>query len=457
MKKKDFSKPKPVIPPFDGPAHYARLAAMRQEQPAAQSIVIDLDGERYELTLPAVITLKKVGGVVDPPIGPVEPTKGYRMGTNTHHWMPLPLLEMFDSIRLYVATGWIWRPGGLFVQPFFQAETANMHGLDDYLTAAKASGKDVLLCTNLCPDWYNGYDSQGYGSNPYPPIKNLATDKLRERAAASSYQDYADYFFQLVARYGKVKHPDSLLRVDTTPRWDNDQPNEKKSGLGLLTRIEIGNEVDRWWSTGEDYMEPEEHAAMLWACYAACKKADPEIKVIMAGLTGADVPYLKRMKAYYDKNGVKFMSDAINIHYYTHEGNDARWPPTWWNSGACYPEEDKGFYRVEDVVKFGESLTPPLETILSEFGCDSRPPSWMHIKGSKYGLTDEEAQGQLIAKSFAAHKKAGVKESMQFIAADEEGTGLWQSCGIVTSQSKGYQKKQSFDVVKKATSELSNT
>lgn len=381
---------------------------------------------------------------INTPIPPAD-TSGWiaGIGINTLPWVPLEKLTMFSTVRLYVAAGWIWRPGGLFVQPFWQAQTAYADGLDDYLYRAKGLGIDVLPCVNLTPDWYAGV-SDGSGSNNYPPIK-----KGLSRTDPNSYKDYAEFWFQFAARYGSKKHPDSDLKIDVTPRWNNDVPNVKKSGLGLLKYVEINNEVDIWWlKGGEQYVTPAEHVAMLVAVMDAIKRADPNMKVVMAGLTGLDFTYLKEMDSEFKRRG-KQWPDVVNCHYYTHEGNQyAKWPPTWWNSGATFPENDKGFPYISEVIKFCKSINRPLW--ITEFGCDSKPPSWMHIDGSKYGTTDEQAQGRLLVETYKAYFAAGVERCYSFMAADEPGSngGLWQTSGILRNKSNNWQEKPAWYAVK---------
>lgn len=414
--------------------------------------MIDLDGERYELTLPAVITLKKVGGVIDPP-DPVEPSKVDGFGSNTFPWVPLDKLSMFSTLRCYIASGWIWRPGGLFSQPMFQAETEVAHGLDDYFQAAKDRGIDILPCVNQCPDWYAG-TSVGFGSNDHPPIK-----PGKDRNDPKSWADYAEFWFQFCARYGSRKHPDSALQVDTTPRWNGDIPNVKKSGLGLIKCVEIGNELDSWWhgKEADKYLKPEAHAAMLVAVIAAIRRADPQMKVVMAGLTGFDLPYLKTLITTIQKLGGE-MPDVLNVHHYSHEGNrKGVWPPTWWNNGACYPEQDQDFITVVELVAYAKSLGRPLWC--TEFGAgSSNGPNWMVVDGAKYGLTNAEAQGQLVAKTFRAYKEFGVERSYVFTACDEPGSangGLWTDCGFMTNQQTGFQDKPAKATIKKLIAEYS--
>lgn len=436
-KKQDVSKGFQI--PTDDPQ---ALQQARQETKAAIKDTTLADGTRV---VTVKVTISPTGTppkdtVIVPPVDTSKRVTG--IGINTLPWVPLEKLTMFSTVRLYVASGWIWRPNGLFVQPFFQAETEYAHGLDDYLMRAKSLGIDVLPCVNLTPDWYAGV-SDGSGSNNYPPIK-----KGLSRTDPNSYKDYAEFWFQFVARYGSKKHPDSDLKIDVTPRWNNDVPNVKKSGLGLLKYVEINNEVDIWWlKGGEQYVTPAEHVAMLVAVMDAIKRADPNMKVVMAGLTGLDFTYLKEMDSEFKRRG-KQWPDVVNCHYYTHEGNQyAKWPPTWWNSGATFPENDKGFPYINEVIKFCKSINRPLW--MTEYGCDSRKESWMHIQGSKFGMSDEQAQGELIVRTMKAYKTAGVERSYMFFAADEsDNSGLWQSCGLLTTKAKGYQEKQSFQIVK---------
>ena len=173
---------------------------------------------------------------------------------------------------------------------------------------------------------------------------------------------------------------------------------------------------------------------LLIAVIDAIKRADPNMKIVMAGLTGLDLKYLKDMDAEFKRRG-KQWPDVINCHYYTHEGNKyGVWPPKWWNSGATFPENDKGFPYISEVIKFCESINRPLW--ITEFGCDSKPPSWMHIDGSKYGMTDEQAQGRLLVETYKAYFAAGVERCYSFMAADEPGSngGLWQTSGILRNE-----------------------
>ncbi len=218
-----------------------------------------------------------------------------------------------------------------------------------------------------------------------------------------------------------------------------------EQGGTRIKYIEIFNEVMRWWDRGgandAAYMHPEEFAAMLLVCYRAIRKVS-DVGVIMGGTTALELDYLKAMFAHADKiaPGEK-ITDKIVVHYYLHEGNEyGKHPPTWWNSGACMPEEDKGLPKLKEIVAFGKSRG--LETWLNEFGSDTEGPSWMHISGSRYGMTDQQAQGEQLARTFKALGSYGVERAYMFMASDENGgPGLWQRCGLLTGKTNGYQAK----------------
>lgn len=416
--------------------------------------------EKYRLKIGDQILnveLEKIGSSPEIPDNST-PVKAGFVGACAHPWNPLDKLKGFN-IRLYIDAAWIWTAKGLYINPMKQAKAQTAFGmLDEYFNQAANLGLDVSPCVNRCPDWMNGKtENNSTNSNNFPPIK-----AGKDRTDPASYQEYADFWAQLAMRYGTKTFPDSQIKIDTTPRWTGDIPNQKKSGFGALpldkggVRIkyfEIGNEVDSWWHVGTAdeamYMKPEEHAAMLLACYRAIKKVS-DIGVVMAGLTGFDLKYLKAMFAYAEKiaPGEKF-TDKIVVHHYSNLFNEyGKWPPTWRDSSACMPDEDKAFPAINDIVSFAKSRG--MEVWVNEFGCDSEPPSWMHINGSRYGLSDQDAQAKQIVESFKAYAAAGVERAYMFMFADEQGgPGLWQRCGLVAGENKGYAEKPAYQAVKK--------
>lgn len=455
----NLSKPTPIQPAYN--PFYDSGTSLRLDEPTVAIVAgpgvafqdsTAPNGNRFIIVKIAGEIKIDLGTAPQPPkdTTPTTPpiiTQNDGIGANTFPWVPLEKLDFFSTLRCYIASGWIFRPGGLFVQPMYQAETAEMHGLDDFFTAAKNRGIDILPCINQTPEWFRN-TGNGTGSNDFPFIKPGLS-----RTDVKSWEPYAEYWFQFVCRYGATVHPLTDLRVDTTARWPGDIKNVPRSGLGLIRAVEINNEVDRWWDKGtEKYVTGAEHATMLAAVIKAIRRADPGMKIVMAGLTGFDLPYLREMDAAFKKLGIAW-PDIVNVHHYSHEGNQAGvWPPTWWNDGATYPENDKDFSTIGAIVEFGKSIGRPVW--VTEFGADTRAPSWMHVQGSKFGVTDEQAQATLIEKTFRAYRQAGVQRAYVFMAADEGGQGLWQSCGLLSSQATGYKPKPSYYTIKQLVEEI---
>lgn len=432
---------------------------------------------------------------VIPPVNPpvVASGIGQRINLSGFHWVPLDKLKPFKTLRIYVASNWVWQKGGLYVEPMFQAGSPAVPGFDTYLAAAKAQGLEVMPCINQTPAWYRqGWFSGAIARAQKPQTPEQYSSKLSIRqqaingkaqsaAAASgdlgddyppvrpgadrtdpkSYKDFADFWGQFVMRYGSVKHDASKLRVDQTPRWSGDVPNQPKSGLNLIRYVEIWNEPDKWWKRGgsEDgiYMKPQEYAALLLACYDAIKAADPNVQVVMAGLTGFDMPYLQAMADYYRAKGVPFKADIINLHHYSNRGNElGRWPPTWYEAGAVCPEADKDFVGVVPFVTFAHSLGKQIW--ITEFGSDTRAPSWM-FAAPFAGFNSEQLQAQWLARTYLEYFRLGVDNCFMFNAINEPGEqngGLYLNSGLMYGQNSAtpYAPKPSYNTITKMIADL---
>jgi hypothetical protein len=462
MKKKiDLSKPKPVIPAFNGPAHYARMAAM-QAPATEQGLVVAIGEKKYELKLPLPLMLTEISGVVVPP-EPVEPTTGkpdtkprtkaHTIGINARPWEPIEKLPPM-LVRCYISSGWIWQPGGIAADPMHQAESEYTHNLGDYLVRCKAAGKDVLLCIHETPSWLRG-SGRDDNANDYPPIQKGA-----KRDDPKSYLEYARFMWQVAARYGYKKHDDSLLRVDTTPRWQGDIINTKQSGLKLLRFIECWNE-EKWWLKGtEGYIEPEAMAALMSACFdghegtlgpqAGIRSADPAMAVIMPGLSDFDMDYVQKMHVWFlaNRKDRKWPCDAMQFHHYSNIGNRlGKHPPTWIPSGGCTPDQDQNFPTGKAAVAFAKSVGLP--AWLGECGFDTIGPSPMHIKPTA-GKTVEQTQGEAINRTIDAYLADGWERVVIYVAGNEPSFasgGLYTSTGILSSQSTGYTPKESAAII----------
>jgi hypothetical protein len=361
-------------------------------------------------------------------------------------------LDTFRNVRLYISTDFICTEKGLFVEPIYKSRSCVGDGIDSYLSDCKKRGITATLCINQSPAWMQGRIGE---PNDAPPILPGTS-----RVSPASYGAIAGVFGQLAKRYGKVKHPDSELRVDPTSRWTNDGPNVKKSGLNYPVILEVWNEPDKWWNKGTPvYFEPQEYAAMLLACYSAIKAADSSMPVAMGGLTNFDLDYLNAMDLWFkENNGGAWPCDIINVHHYSNVANEyGKYPPTWNPSGGCSPADDKDFTRVPEVIRFARDRGK--KACVSEFGYDTRPPSWQHIL-PKDGKTAEQLQGEYLIASYKAYLAAGIDVAFAYTAGDEYNAangGLWQNAGILYGEGeagKKWQPKPAYNEILKFIGQL---
>lgn len=419
---------------------------------------------KVQITIPAQsieLDIEATTDPITPPPPPVD-TTGFKVGCCSFPWFPQ---SRFHDIglkwqRVYCSSGWIWRPDGIAVQPMWRAETEENHGLDDMLTKAKSFGINTLLCIHQCAEWFRS-TGRGDAANDFAPCKAGAN-----RRDPASYKDYAEMLFQVAARYGRVKHPDSVLRVDTTPRWGGDIQNVKKSGLDLLAFFEVWNESDKFWKIGtpeaEAYFLPEETAALMSAAYdghegrlgagVGIKAADPSMVVVMPGITDFNMEYLAMMDLWFEANRTdkKWPCDILNFHHYSNTGNEGgKYPANWQDSGACLPANDKGFQAVYAAKSRAARLEK--KVWITEFGADKKAPSMMHAKSMGGRNDDANFQASIIIESIKAYKLAGVDAVFVFNSCDENsGTdgGQYESSGIFTSQADGYKPTPASEALK---------
>ena len=393
---------------------------------------------------------------VTPPVNPPEPpviSPGFKLGANGFPWFPLHLLKGIgiDWMRCYFATGWGYEPDGLSMQPLNQAWTKETNGMDDLLLRAKSMGMNIVWCNHQTPEWFRN-TGRSDGNNDYAPISVGS-----KRDAAASFKWYAEYMWQLVARYGAVKYHDTDLIVDSSPRWTGDE-NYKKSGLNILKYIETWNE-EKWWLKGtEAYLEPETMAALMSATYdghegtlgakAGIKTADPSIVVIMPGLTDYDFDYIAKMSAWFlaNRKDKKWPCDIFNLHHYSNRGNKPKQHPAQWvMSGGCPPSEDANFDTVKELIAFAKSLGMPFW--MTECGYDTKAPSNMHIVG-KNGQTDEQAQASALIETIKKYKEYGADAVFVFTGPDDIGNGQFTKSGIFTREADGYRPKPAATAIK---------
>lgn len=399
------------------------------------SVVVTIDGKTVFPTTPPIDT-------INPPVEP-STRRGLVFGVNTNHWQDSTKQKQLSATRLYLPIGWAFTPSGFYGQPLKQGQKQYL-GLDDYLISMKRANVDVLLCLMQSPDWLNGHNSFGLNTNDFPPVRP-GLDKQRPE----SYREIAGIYAAFAKRYGSKVWPVGSYPIDPAPpRWNGDQVQKYKSGLALVKYIETGNERDVWWKIGttesDQYMTPQQHAAFAIAVYDSIKASDPNMVVVMAGLTNYDIRYLRGMKSACDALGHKFPADVVNVHHYANVGNlPGVHPPTWLVNQACAPEIDKDATTLATIVAFAKSINLPVW--VTEYGYDTNSGSQM-APITLTGRTNEQLQADWNVRSALEQIRFGASRSYVFTMADEPNIngGLFQSCGLLRGESSGYVEKESF-------------
>lgn len=260
----------------------------------------------------------------------------------------------------------------------------------------------------------------------------------------ATYADHADLMFQYAARYGSNTLADSLLRLRS------DQP--RVSGLGYLQYIENWNEPEKWWRGTEGQFKPFEFAAMCSADYdghegamgnkVGVKNADPNFKLVMGGLAGLNLDYLKAMKLWSDYNrSTGFPADVLNFHHYSNDSPSKFQTP---NTGIS-PEANSLKAKLQKLVAYRDKWLPGKEIWLSEFGYDTHPNSPQGAPA--IGPYDEkEVQAQWLVRSFLEIAASGIDRAMMYMSRDVNAGNdrKYSSSGLTREKWNQHQPKKSF-------------
>lgn len=363
---------------------------------------------------------------------------GAKIGMDGFAWTP-DTLVFCTFKRDFYDQGWIDKPGGLWVNPTWQANI----NMDVYLERMKRKGIVTVPAINKTPDWR----LDGFVPHGYPNRDEVKLAKWLHRAEdPNAYADDAAFFFKIAARYGRVAHPAAALGIDTTLRWG--VRNVERSGLDLLLYIEPGNEEEGWWRDSMARLDPEELAARMSAILDGhegrmgpgygIKTADPSMQVVLPGLWNLSWRYLDRMNRWFQINRTdkKFAADVLNVHWYINLSNrsdDA--PPTW--TVGCSPERDQLQKRLKELTDWRDRNTPGLPIFYSEFGWNTVNRNTNQGIVAYGGLTAEQIQANLICRTFVLSIEAGIDRCFVYTASDDgdvSNGGQWQSTGLAYSE-----------------------
>lgn len=304
------------------------------------------------------------------------------------------------------------------------AAGGNSWFFDDYYARLKA------LNVTVCPAIQQSNSS--YFSNTNGDAKPVSAGDDPETPA--SYKMHAAHLFQYAARYGSTLVPDSLLHL--APR----QP--RRTGLNSLAYIENWNEPDKTWRGREGRFTPYELAAMCSADYdgdqgrmgktVGVRNADPKMRLVMGGLAGIHLDYLRAMKFWADihRNG-DFPADVLNLHHYSSDGTDEQ----GFKMTGISPEADHLREKFAAVVAWRNANVPKCEVWVTEFGYDTDPRSPLHAPAIG-AYSPAEVQAIWLLRSYLALAAAGVDRAAMFMFRDTKSSdgGVFATCGLVTEK-----------------------
>jgi hypothetical protein len=347
------------------------------------------------------------------------------MGANSFVDDPVDKMQAVGIIREYHPWNWdeagTWNDGKLNYPGYPNNEIkwapsyagGGWWNFDDFYTKVTNAGLLISPVITRTVKWL-------HGGNNFP-----AHDKPVDEPGASttnphSYEKKAHHMYQYAARYGSTAVP--LDKLTLAPG----QP--KNTGMNLLKYIEDWNEQDKTWEGAAAQFSPQEYAAMASANYDGhartmtqgsgtfgVKNADPDIKLVMGGISKLKLDYIKQMKAWFEANRPdgKFAADVINVHHYSWSGKG----PSG-GGPALSPEADNFRGRMEEFVNYRNEHLPGLEVWISEFGWDTNPDSPLRVPQIS-GNDMQETQGQWLVRAYLAFAAAGVDRAQMYMLRDE--------------------------------------
>lgn len=344
----------------------------------------------------------------------------------------MELMKTFSGVRHYVDWEKLEDKKGIYS---FNPTTRGGWNYDAVYARAKMEGIDILLCLKNSPDWlFNTYPN-GQRDTDNSPVGYKAN-----REDPKSYIEQAKAIFQYAARYGSNKNIDtSLITLNKTPRWANDQVNQIKVGLNLIKYVECGNEPDKWWKGKFAEQSPREYAANLSAFYdgnkgklgknVGVKTADPNMKVVMGGIARPDIKYVREMiewckenRGYKPDGSIDLCFDVINFHLYSNDNT------SWFKrlklkrQTGIAPELAELGSIADSFVNLAGELGKNMEVWTTETGYDLREgsiQSAIPIEGKSILLT----QADWILRTSLLYARHGVNRVFFYIAYDTDAPG----------------------------------
>ncbi len=366
------------------------------------------------------------------------------IGVNSFNNEPIGKLNCAGFVREY--HNWVWNEGmgSNYSQPYIKGNIKwdlNYWNFDIFYENIAKQGLSICPVIQNNVSWLTNYNSSLYLTKP------LDAPKLNP-TSPTSYKNHANFMFQMAARYGNKTIDNNKIRVNS------DQI--KKSGLNLLKYYENWNEQNKWWEGRPEFFSPYEYCAMTSADYdghentvflddhnnLGIKTADPNAKLVMGGLAGGTLDYIKAMNFWskHFRNDKKTPIDVINTHEYSNSLINN-------NMQGISPEDFKIREKMEKFVKFRNKYMPDKEIWLSEFGYNTSANT-IYSAPQIGNFSREEIQGIWLIRSFLELAASGIDKAIMYRLSDEEEdyvTGnTFCTTGLTSKKSLGFLPKPSW-------------
>ena len=299
---------------------------------------------------------------------------------------------------------------------------------DTIYQQCKKDGITVLACLKTIPSWMQATYPNGEND-----AENVPLPYGSDFSNPASYIKQAKMGFQYIARYGSNQNVDpSLLSVNTQPRWNHDQPNEVKIGLGVIKYIECDNERDKWWKGRRAYQTAYEYAANLSAFYdgnmntmgagVGVKNADPTVKIVMGGLAAPDPSYVRGMiewckihRGYKADGSVNLCWDIINYHLYSNNAQSSQGGNA--TRGAA-PEKSEAAIVARAFRQLAHDEAADMPVWITELGFDENQGS--PLKAIAIGnKTVLETQADWNLRSALLYAREGIEKAFFYQLYDD--------------------------------------
>ena len=356
------------------------------------------------------------------------------LGVNALNNDPIGLFDFAGWVREY--HNWPWNEkndsSAIYPKNKYRFNKANGRNFDLFYSNLSARNIEPVPdlkenIESLRPKKWMGW-SKPYakGSNSFDPL---------------SYQAHADFMFQYAARYGSQKVSGDYLKLD------DDQ--DIFSGLNYIKNYENWNEQNMTWKGKDAHFHPFEYAAMSSADLdghlgalpnnVGLIRADPKAKLIMGGVAGLELEYVKSMKLWFDKyRGGYFPFEAINFHFYAHEGEgDSR--------KSVSPEDYNLKERMQSIVDYRDKYLPNTKIWMSEFGYDIFPDSPQGVPTSEI-YSGQELQAIYLLRTYLILFASGIDRAAMYMMRDA-GTGshgLYASSGLTEDSKHNWKRKTAW-------------